>query len=73
MTTAISPTTLDDIALDRRSRELRKMIVRTLEAGKRGHVGAAFSLVEILRVLYDDMLRYDARKIRGGPSAIASS
>jgi transketolase len=60
MTTAISPIISEDIALDRRSRELRKMIVRTIEAGKRGHVGAAFSVVEILRVLYDDILRYDA-------------
>ncbi len=47
--------------LDQRSRELRKIIVRTLEAGRRGHVGAAFSLVEILRVLYDDILRYDPK------------
>ena len=46
---------------DARSVALRKQIVRTLEAGQRGHVGAAFSLVEILRVLYDDVLRYDAK------------
>src|SRR5262249_55466800 len=43
---------------------LRRQIVRTLEAGERGHVGAAFSLVEILRVLYDDVLKYDARNPR---------
>lgn len=30
-----------------------------LEASRRGHLGAAFSVVEILRVLYDDVLRYD--------------
>ena len=30
-----------------------------LEAAKRGHVGSAFSTVEILRVLYDEELRYD--------------
>src|SRR5713101_6008685 len=47
--------------LDSRSLLLRRTIVRTLEAGQRGHVGAAFSLVEILRVLYDHVLRYDAR------------
>jgi transketolase len=47
--------------LDSRSLELRRTIVRTLEAGQRGHVGAAFSLVEILRVLYDHVLRYDAK------------
>lgn len=60
MTSAISPTTPDSIALDARSKELRKTIVRTLAAGKRGHVGAAFSVVEILRVLYDDVLKFDA-------------
>jgi transketolase len=50
--------------LDSRSLALRRTIVRTLEAGQRGHVGAAFSLVEILRVLYDDVLNYDARNPR---------
>lgn len=52
------------IPLDDRSRALRRTIIRTLEAGQRGHVGAAFSLVEILRVLYDDVLKYDARNPR---------
>jgi transketolase len=52
------------IPLDPRSLALRRTIVRTLEAGQRGHVGAAFSIVEILRVLYDDVLRYDARNVR---------
>ncbi|HBR15736.1 MAG TPA: transketolase [Candidatus Omnitrophica bacterium] len=46
--------------LDKRSRDLRKMIVKMLQAGGRGHVGSALSLVEILRVLYDDVLRFDA-------------
>ena len=50
--------------LDSRSVGLRRTIVRALEAGQRGHVGAAFSLVEILRVLYDDVLRYDAANPR---------
>jgi transketolase len=59
MTTVISHTTADEIALDARSRALRRMIVRTIEAGKRGHVGAAFSVMEILRVLYDDVLKVD--------------
>ncbi|MEM8960902.1 MAG: transketolase [Acidobacteriota bacterium] len=45
--------------LDERSRQLRRDIVRTLAAGGRGHLGAALSLVEILRVLYDDVLRVD--------------
>jgi transketolase len=64
MTTAISPITSDQIVLDLRSKELRRMIVRTIEAGKRGHVGAAFSIVEILRVLYDDILKFDAANPR---------
>jgi transketolase len=50
--------------LDDRSKALRRTIIRTLEAGQRGHVGAAFSLVEILRVLYDDVLKYDAHNPR---------
>ncbi len=35
-----------------------------LEKGGRGHVGSAFSLVEILRVLYDEVLRYDPKQPR---------
>lgn len=50
--------------LDMRSIELRRMIVRVLAAARRGHLGAALSLVEILRVLYDDILRYDPRNPR---------
>lgn len=49
-------------ALDARSRALRRTIVRIVEAGGRGHVASAFSLVEILRVLYDDILRYDPQR-----------
>lgn len=44
--------------LDGRSKHLRRLIVRGLEGGNRGHVGSSMSLVEILRVLYDDVLRY---------------
>ena len=50
--------------LDARSTELRRTVVKILEASRRGHLGAAFSLVEILRVLYDDILRYAADKPR---------
>ncbi len=46
-------------ALDARSLALRRTIVRIMAASKRGHLGSAFSLVEILRALYDDILRYD--------------
>jgi transketolase len=50
--------------LDQRSRQLRKQIVHVLEKGGRGHVGSAFSLVEILRDLYDDFLKYDSKSPR---------
>jgi transketolase len=46
--------------LDERSKYLRRLIVRGLEGGGRGHVGSSMSLVEILRVLYDDILRFRA-------------
>jgi len=48
------------VTLDARSKALRRLIVRALTQARRGHVGPAFSLVEILRVLYDDVLRFDA-------------
>ena len=49
--------------LDARSIHLRKLIIRGLLGGGRGHVGPAFSLVEILRVLYDDVLRPEDKVI----------
>jgi transketolase len=44
--------------LDERSKELRRLVVRALDGGGRGHVGSSMSLIEILRVLYDDVLRF---------------
>jgi transketolase len=44
--------------LDERSKYLRKLVVRTLAGGERGHVGSSMSLIEIMRVLYDDVVRY---------------
>ncbi len=46
--------------LDKRSVELRRLVVRALDGGGRGHVGSSLSLIEIMRVLYDDILRYRA-------------
>jgi transketolase len=46
-------------SLDERSRQLRRLVVRMLKAARRGHVGSAFSCIDILRVLYDDILRFD--------------
>jgi transketolase len=50
--TALAP------VLDERSRQLRRLVVRALDGGGRGHVGSSMSLIEILRVLYDDVLRF---------------
>lgn len=44
--------------LDERSKYLRRLVVRGLEGGGRGHIGSSMSLIEIMRVLYDDVLRY---------------
>ncbi len=52
------------LGLDGRSIALRVAIVKMLEAGGRGHLASALSLVEILRVLYDDVMRYDPRNPR---------
>ena len=48
-----------DISLDQRSIYLRKMAIKTLESGKRAHLGSAMSIIELIRVLYDDFLNYD--------------
>src|SRR3954452_16926518 len=45
--------------LDARSRHLRRLVVRMLKGARRGHVGSAFSCIDVLRVLYDDVLRFD--------------
>ncbi len=45
--------------LDERSRYLRTLAIDTLEGGSRGHVGSSMSLIEILRVLYDDVMSFD--------------
>lgn len=44
--------------LDERSKQLRRLALRTLAGGGRGHIGSTMSLIEILRVLYDDILHY---------------
>lgn len=49
--------TVASAPLDSRSRRLRELVIDALEGGKRGHVGSTLSLIEILRVLYDDILK----------------
>ncbi len=50
------------IKLDNRSKYLRSLILRCLFGGGRGHMGSAMSLVEILRVLYDRILKFNPKK-----------
>ncbi len=50
--------------LNRRSRELRKDMVTMMEYGGRGHLASAFSLVEILSVLYDEILDFRPQDAR---------
>ena len=45
------------IKLDKRSKYLRGLVVRSLLGGGRGHMGSAMSLIEILRVLYDNVAK----------------
>jgi transketolase len=48
--------------MNARSQQLRTDIVKMLDHGGRGHLASAFSLVEILSVLYDDILTYKPEK-----------
>ena len=48
-----SPTS--ETALDERSLYLRSLAVDALAGGSRGHIGSTMSLIEIFRVLYDDI------------------
>ncbi len=53
-----------DIPLDERSKHLRKSVIQCIEAGGRGHIGPALSLIEIIRVLYDDFLVFDSKNTK---------
>ncbi len=44
--------------LDERSLYLRRLVVDGLDGGGRGHVGSSMSLIEIFRVLYDDVAAF---------------
>ena len=44
--------------MDDRSKYLRSLIFKMVYQERRGHIGSALSLVEILRVLFDDFLNY---------------
>ncbi|WNK00323.1 transketolase [Thalassospiraceae bacterium LMO-JJ14] len=44
--------------LDERSKDLRRLVIDALDGGGRGHLGSSMSLIEILRVIYDDVARH---------------
>ena len=47
---------IDKIVCDERSIYLRELIINTMVRAGRGHLASALSIIEILRVLYDDIL-----------------
>lgn len=47
--------------LDERSKYLRRLAIRCLRGGNRGHIGSTMSLIEIMRVLYDDICKFDQK------------
>lgn len=51
----------DTPPLDARSKYLRSLMTRMLRGGNRGHIGSTLSLIEIMRVLYDDVLKHDPK------------
>jgi transketolase len=49
------------ISLDEDSKYLRKLILRAIINGGRGHIGPALSMVETIRVLYQNILKTDPK------------
>ena len=44
--------------LDEHSKLLRQLVLEIVEVGRRGHIGPAMSLIEIIRVIYDSFLQF---------------
>ena len=47
--------------LDKRSKNLRHLILRSLKNSNKGHCGSSFSMLEIIRVLYDSIMKFDSK------------
>ena len=47
------------MAFDDRSKLLRRYVVDAMRGGGRGHLGSSMSMIEVLRVLYDSVLKFD--------------
>jgi transketolase len=48
------------IPLDERSKYLRHLVLKGIEGGERGHIGPALSVLEIIDVLYTDVMKHDS-------------
>ena len=48
--------------LDERSKTLRRLVIDMVEVGRRGHIGPAMSLIEIIRVLYDSFIQFKSEE-----------
>ena len=53
-----------NILLDDNSKYLRRLAIKTLESGKRAHLGSAMSIIEIISVLYDKYLNVNPSNIK---------
>lgn len=58
--------------LDDRSIYLRRLVLRAMKGGKRGHWGSSASLIEIMRVLYDDIANHGTKEKSGRDRIILS-
>ncbi len=45
--------------MDERSKALRRLVIDALDGGGRGHLGSSLSLIEIIRVLYDEVMNFN--------------
>lgn len=54
-----SDTPASSSALEPKSLHIRRLVLRALTAADKGHVGSALSLVEILRALYEHVVKHD--------------
>ena len=52
-----------EIRLDKKSKELRKTIVSSILSEGRGHLGSALSIVEVVRVIYEKILKINKNNL----------
>ena len=52
-----------EIKLDKKSKDLRKLIVSSILSEGRGHLGSALSIVEVVRVIYEKILKINKKNL----------